>query len=172
MARAISGLSSRWGPRTLGQRLAAYSIPEPNTGCLFWLGGTNRLGYGRLNINGKVLLAHRASYESAGHHVPADAVVLHSCDTPGCINPDHLRVGTKADNSHDMVLRNRKRGPECPVRGSMVGTSKLTEAQVVLILGDKRLLREIAAVYGVTITTIWYIKKGLFWRHVKAQVKN
>jgi hypothetical protein len=76
--------------------------------------------------------------------------VLHSCDTPACVEPAHLRTGTQAENMRDMVKRGR--------------CGKLSPEQVEAIRRDTRLHREIAADYGVTRSNISYIKNGKSWK--------
>lgn len=155
-----------WGGKTISERLLEKCIPEPNTGCWLWEGLPNAAGYGRLNIEGTPTFAHRLSHQEFKGPVPADLCVLHQCDTPACVNPDHLRVGTKADNSREMKERNRKRGPENAARGERAGLAKLTEADVSQIRDDSRTLKAIAADYGVHFSVIWDVKKRVTWRHV------
>ena len=74
--------------------------------CWVWTGSTNGHGYGRLNVRGKWLGAHRVAFELANGKAP-EQCVLHSCDNPPCCNPAHLREGTLADNVQDMFARGR-----------------------------------------------------------------
>lgn len=82
-------------------------VPEPNTGCWLWTGGTNEGGYGIFNMNLKTVRAHRASYEFHFGRFEKKLCVLHKCDTPACINPNHLFLGTHSDNARDMVTKKR-----------------------------------------------------------------
>ncbi len=76
-----------------------------------WLWKKARGRYGRLTIDGKERMAHRPSWEIAnGRPAPADLMIRHSCDTPACVRPDHLVLGTHQDNMDDMVRRHRARG--------------------------------------------------------------
>lgn len=88
--------------------------------------------------------------------------VLHRCDHSRCVNPAHLFLGSQQENVRD---RDRK-GRQASVRGSMQGQAKLTEAQVVVIRGDKRSLREIAAEYRVDKSLISMIRLNKIWKHV------
>lgn len=84
-----------------------WSVRE-STGCHLWLGITSQQGYGQLGDVAKTR-AHRLSWELAnGTPIPKGLVVRHSCDTPACINPDHLSVGTDAQNVWDAISRGRR----------------------------------------------------------------
>jgi hypothetical protein len=92
------------------KRLMARCIPEPNSGCWLWEGGMNGRGYGLAFLpGGQVTGAHRAMLIAHGVSVAKSDVVLHACDMPGCVNPDHLRVGTQAENMADMNRKGRHR---------------------------------------------------------------
>lgn len=99
----------------LFQRL--ISRVEVSGDCFLWLKGTNR-GYGQINLKrrgrARVRLAHRLMWIAVHGRIPRGLRVMHTCDTPSCIAPWHLRVGTAADNSRDMAEKGRVRGgPGC-----------------------------------------------------------
>ena len=76
-------------------------------GCWEWLGGKNKPGgYGRISINGRMVLVHRYVYESVIGKIPNGFSVCHSCDNPVCVRPDHLFVGTHKQNMEDKVSKN------------------------------------------------------------------
>jgi hypothetical protein len=87
-------------------------------------------------------------------------LVLHSCDNPPCCNPDHLHLGTCADNSREMKERGRAS------RGSDHTHAKLTEADVVAIRASDRTERELADVYGCSSSSIGDARRGRTWGHV------
>jgi len=84
-------------------------IPEPNSGCFLWLGGVSDRGYGRVRLFGKTAVASRASWILYRGAIPVGSHVLHRCDNPLCVNPDHLFLGTPQDNTDDMLAKGRNR---------------------------------------------------------------
>lgn len=97
--------------KPLSTKLEKYEVQA--NGCWFWTGTVDKDGYGVLG--GAINLvpwrdkAHRKSYEHHVGPIPTGAHVLHKCDTPACINPEHLYLGTPADNGRDKALRGRAR---------------------------------------------------------------
>lgn len=83
----------------------ARTVPEPNTGCWLWLGGMSGWGYPLCSKRSRK--AHRLSYEMFNGPIPEGFDVLHKCDTPMCVNPQHLEVGTPAKNIGDAWKRRR-----------------------------------------------------------------
>jgi hypothetical protein len=95
--------------KTLLERLENY-MPEPNTGCWFWLGQLSKKnGYAEVFAEGKRRNACRVAYAAWVGPIPEGKMICHHCDNPACINPDHLYAGTARTNYDDMVRRGRHR---------------------------------------------------------------
>lgn len=97
--------------RSVEERLSAHSRPDGE--CVVWTRSRNRAGYGQIQINGRATMAHRAAYEASKGPIPEGLIVRHTCDNPPCIKPDHLILGTVADNNRDKAERGR-----APVAGA------------------------------------------------------
>lgn len=152
---------------TLAERFAEKTIPEPTTGCLLWIGAVSRGGYGIMGIpGGRLRGAHRVSWELANGPIPDERLlVLHSCDNPPCVNPQHLRIGTDADNSRDMVQRKR----HVPVFGERNKNSKLKEADVHKIrsLAAEGYTRaDIAKRFGISTSSVNGVVNRRTWTRV------
>jgi hypothetical protein len=94
---------------------------DNNTNCWLWQGGKNNIGYGMIRDDKKMRTAHRVSYEEHNQtKIPYNLVVMHSCDNPCCVNPKHLSVGTRSDNSKDMMSKGRGK-PFGGLGGGMTG---------------------------------------------------
>lgn len=89
-------------------RFEAKLMPIPYAGCHLWTACTHPGGYGSFKLAGQALKAHRVAYEIAHGPIPNGLHVLHRCDVRSCCNPDHLFLGTRADNMADMVAKGRQ----------------------------------------------------------------
>ncbi len=132
--------------------------------CWIWSGWNNEDGYGKIRINKKAYFVHRVIYSYFFGEIPLEKpCVLHKCDTPSCLNPNHLFVGTHAENMKDMKNKGRARSGRKP--GQDWPTKKLDESKILLIREDKRSQREIAKDYGVSQQLISEIKRKIRWSH-------
>lgn len=75
--------------------------------CWEWIGSKDVYGYGRIYRAPRTIKAHRLSYQLFKGPLDHRLFILHSCDNPGCVNPEHLRLGTQKDNVTDMIKRGR-----------------------------------------------------------------
>ncbi len=140
----------------------------PTSGpCWLWTGEQAHFGHGRFTVDGQRTKAHRYAYELLVGPIPEGLFVCHHCDNPPCTNPDHLYLGTPAQNSADMARRGRS------ARGEASAHALLTEWDVRDIremwANDLCTMsqREIAAGYGVSQTTVWSVLNGRSWGHVQ-----
>lgn len=105
------------------ERFIRYTMPEPNTGCWLWCGSlTGAFNYGVFYSQKKGrMLAHRYSYELHKGSIPDGLCIMHMCDNPICVNPDHLKPGTRSENSIDKVNKNRQ------AKGEMYRNAKISD---------------------------------------------
>lgn len=147
------------------ERLLNKCIPEPNSGCWLWLGYVIEDGYGRIRgEDGKLKLSHRESYRVHNGEFDESLQVLHHCDTPACINPDHLFVGSVTDNMRDMQKKGRGKAPN---RGVTHHLAKLNPEKAFEIRWQNALgmsWRLLALEYGMAKYAIQCIIKGRSWR--------
>jgi hypothetical protein len=134
----------------LEHRLLSKVDKNPN-GCWNWTGATSH-GYGAIQMWPLVKRAHRVMYEHLIGPIPKGKLLRHTCDNKRCVNPDHLLIGTKADNGRDSVER-----------GQFRPNNKLTPEQVLKIRADRRTHTAIALDYGVNQSAITRVKNGTRW---------
>lgn len=124
------------------------------TPCVEWTGACTPKGYGRLRIRGQQMYVHRWIWEDANGLIPKGMVIMHICDNPPCYALDHLRLGTYAENSGDMVTKGRQ------ARGARLPHTKLTDDQVREIYASTEPGVALASKYGVDKSMITMIRKG------------
>jgi hypothetical protein len=165
----------RWG-KSLGERFVD-KINKTN-GCWYWTGAKTPKGYGKIVVNGKTVYAHRLSwvlYCGPALEDIESLLILHKCDTPSCVNPKHLFVGTHSDNAQDAANKGRNPMQTNPERleGERNGEAKLTEEQIVLIIKEyiPGIVRQVdlASKYNVSQTTISSVVNRRSWDHVTLQ---
>ena len=137
--------------------------------CWNWVAKRARNGYGRFSIGRKRFNAHRFSFELTNGPIRKGALILHSCDNRACVNPDHLREGSHAQNSKD-----RSERYVCP-RGSRNNHSKLGRTHVVEIrarFSKGESCRSISEDFDVAESSISNIIRGKSWAHVPGAVTH
>ncbi len=138
---------------------------DTTSGCHVWISALSEKGYGRFWMNGKKRLAPRVAWELANGPIPNGLWVLHRCDNPACVNPEHLFLGTATDNVRDMIGKGRNP----PRHGEHGGRTILTTEQVIEIRNMPRQVdcqRYLATLYGVAVETIQSVQYRRNWRHI------
>lgn len=141
-------------------------LKELDNGCVECLSHCkDKDGYVRIWYNQKHERLFRVLYEREYGAIPVNNVIRHICDNPGCCNIKHLIIGTQQDNVHDMWKRNRQRDyTQNLCLGENNKQSKLTKQQVLEIYKSTKSNKELAKQYGVSDTTISYIKRQIIWK--------
>ena len=149
-----------------------WSQVEKTPSCWLWRGWVTSAGYGETSVGGRRITVHRLSYTLAHGPIPAGKLIMHTCDVPLCVRPEHLRLGTDAENHADKVAKGRHyygvRNKKARLTDELVrkiraeyrhekrpGTRSSTNAEVL------------ARKYGVARNTIVNAALGRMWRHVK-----
>lgn len=144
-----------------------------STGCWEWTAFRFK-GYGVFGWHGKSVRAHRLSALDAKGAIPKGQGVLHHCDNPPCVFPEHLHFGTQQDNMDDMVRRKRSRNGR--LKGERNPSSKLTVSDVVearaLYATGNYTYTELGVKFGVTPTPMCQAIKGIKWGHVPGRIKT
>jgi|SRR6267378_2687469 len=139
---------------------------DKTEGCWNWKASCAGKGYGQIKLpkERKQIYAHRLSYMIYKGDIPEGLQVMHSCDNPKCVNPEHLSVGTCKDNQQDMKAKGRS------TKGERSSCAKLKESQIHQIrycLSIGMTQEHIARVFGVSQIQISRINTGKRWQHVK-----
>ncbi len=147
------------------ERFWRYVAPDGE--CWVWTGVKNSRGYGHISLpDGTRMYAHRFSWEQAnGAPVPPGIFVLHRCDNPPCVRPEHLFLGTRQDNFNDSAAKGRH------YHGERHALAKLTDGQVAAIRkhfrpGCRLTRAQLAEMLGVSTATLRDALSGRTWRHV------
>lgn len=143
---------------------------QGDEGCWIWTGakqGGRKGKYGAFQMGWKnQKRAHRLSFEIANGPIPDGMMVCHACDTPLCVNPAHLFLGTAKDNTADMDAKGRR----VSCKGSQNGASKLTIKEVRSIYLDPRTNREIAQEYSINPNLASQIRHRKVWADATADL--
>jgi hypothetical protein len=151
--------------KSLADELWSHCVVGDKDACWEWQGGKTSSGYGQLYYRMQQHKTHRLSYELHYGPIPGGMSILHKCDNPPCCNPNHLCLGTRADNVADMCHKKRNDGP----RGEECHTAKLTESDIPVIRQmreDGMTLMAIAAIYGISSDSISHVVRRKTWKHV------
>lgn len=158
---------STWDrPRSYGIDVFNQLVVIERDECIVWPRSKIGGGYGRFQLDGNTVLAHRLAYERRVGQIPEGLQVLHRCDNPPCMNYRHLLAGTNEENKDDKIAKHRHRF------GATNSTAKLTDVLVRQIRmqyvfgsathGTFALARQ----YGVHQSTIYNIIRRKTWSHI------
>lgn len=141
-------------------RLLNRTEMGPPDQCWEWQGSVSEAGHGRIWVQGRVERAHRVSYRLFVGPIPPGDMVRHTCDNPPCINPNHLCLGSGAENVGDMMRRGRHRS----------GWAKLTADQVVdirerLAMGMPK--KDVSERYKITVDHVRRIEYREVWQNAE-----
>jgi hypothetical protein len=143
-----------------------YAKTKKTDTCWLWIGAKSSFGYGQIYSGGtrsscaRIIHTHRAVWEYLFGAIPAGLCVLHRCDIPSCLNPDHLFLGDKADNTSDMRSKGRMKV------GTALPQTKLTEDDIKAIRMDTGSQSEIARRFGISKSHVHAIIHRRCWRHL------
>lgn len=161
---------NKGGPRIRPLAERFWEKVDKTGDCWNWTATLDGSGYGMIGsggAKGKNRKAHRVSWEFRNGPIPANLCVMHRCDNPRCVNPDHLMLGTVAENNAD---RDRK-GRAARTDGEFSPSAKLTTTMALSILRRVRAgenAAQLAAEFGVSKGTIYAIKSGQNWPNIRS----
>lgn len=154
MTNQWSGLSDK--ERFL-QKVLGGATSRSVDGCWLWLAAVDKDGYGTFRLNGRKQRANRASYILFVGPIPDQKIVCHFCDNPQCVNPDHLWIGSHADNIRDRDDKNRTS------KGERHYNAKLNALDVWLVRNLDLSYSKIASFFGISKGHVSNIKKNRKW---------
>ena len=145
------------------ERFDRHWVVNPNSGCWIWRSSLSSGGYGLFGVGSRtdkskrMARAHRVAWEIYRGPIPAGTDVLHRCDNPPCVNPEHLWLGSKRDNARDRVLKNR--------HGNQILSSDDIE-EIRHVSGETN--QSVADKYKVSEATIRDIRSGRTWSYARS----
>ncbi len=175
-------LVNRWAGVSPEERFLAKVEPEPMSGCWLWMGYRHYKGYGEFRFDGRQEKAHRVAWLLFRGPIPGDLHVLHVCDTPPCVRPDHLYLGTELDNARDREARGRGHDRSLPrpwavglLCGIRNGRARLTPETAEEIRRRRAMgetINALARAFGVSHGTAWNAVHGVHWPAVALPLQD
>lgn len=147
------------------------------SGCVEWTASKDGCGYGTFRVGSKIYRSHRLAFKwLGGNAVPEHGEIMHTCDNPACVNPEHLVHGSHTENMHDMISKGRDRKASgdrhyyrnnpCLVRGERHNRHILTAEQVLEIRASDETHKAAAARFGVSESCIYHVRARHNWKHI------
>jgi len=144
---------------SIGEHFRAFF--SKSEGCWNWIGGKDKDGYGHFRHASHQYRAPRLAWMLAKGPIPSGSLVLHRCDNPSCVRPSHLFIGSRKDNSRDMIEKGRWISP----------TTKLGPDEIRDIRSRDRngrhFIRDLAQEFGVSISAVYKVVTGDSWKDVQ-----
>lgn len=141
----------------------ASTSPHVDTPCWVWAACRQESGYGLFRLDGRMQGAHRASWVLTNGPIPDGMGVRHKCDNPPCVNPEHLWLGTDAEDTADKMSKGRQ------YKGEKHHSSKLTEAEAREIISRGMSPAEAWNAYPHARRSAYDVAKGTTWKHLKGE---
>lgn len=149
-------------------RFWSKAAPEALSGCWIWQAHIERrTGYGRFNHERRIVNAHRHAFQLARGSVPAGYEVCHTCDLRACVNPDHLFLGTHAENMRDMAHKGR--GPHGD-RSNLAVYAESTVVAIRLAVAGGAPVADAARRFGVPYRSAFRMVTGMTWKRAPGPV--
>jgi len=144
-----------------------WSKVEKSQGCWVWKGAKQSKGYGCYVLKGRSMTAHRAAWILTHGEIPEGMLVCHKCDNRLCVNPDHLFLGTNADNMRDAVAKRR-------AGGTHNHTAKINWniADLIRSLSYSMKVKEIAGLFGLSRSLVLDVINGRTWKQVPIKLEE
>lgn len=152
------------GNLSLRERFEQYIFYSPD-GCWYWLAAYNNKGYGLFWFNNKLVSAHRMSHELYLGPIPDGLHILHKCDNPKCVNPDHFFLGSYQENSDDKMRKGRQKKN----KGVEMWNAILTEDDVRQIRARYTFgkgVKKLADEFNISTTHLYFIVTNRRWKHL------
>lgn len=167
--RGLVSMDSQFISPDAVERFWAFVDKGRSDLCWIWTGGRTGHGYGSFFLDGRTQRAHRVCWEMLHGSIPDGLLVLHRCDNPLCVRPDHLFLGTHADNTRDMVHKSRGGTPPRLIGERHPGAR--LDADIVRQIRSRYASgaitqSQLATDYGVSQGTIGFIVRGETWQDV------